>query len=271
ARSVATHVFTLTQNNLWARKQGGSGLALTAQPERRLIFEDRIRNTLAAMHNFGPTAAVGWLSAESIELLRYLPDGIRRLAVVHCDHKMFYDAVCPYGGCLDGIVAVSSHIATRLREFPELANVPVDAIPNGVAVPDQPVAPNFQQPLRIISLGRLGRGQKRVHLFPVICRQLMDRGISFTWTIAGEGEERENLERQMPSCPPAQQVVFAGSVPHAQIPALLQKHDVFLLTSDSEGLPMSLLEAMAHGLVPVVSDLESGIRDVVNAANGLLV
>jgi glycogen synthase len=46
---------------------------------------------------------------------------------------------------------------------------------------------------------------------------------------------------------------------------------VFLLASDAEGLPISLLEAMAHGVVPVVSDLESGIRDVVDAGNGLLV
>src|SRR5206468_103489 len=51
----------------------------------------------------------------------------------------------------------------------------------------------------------------------------------------------------------------------------LKNHDVFLLASDSEGLPMSLLEAMAQGVVPVVSDLESGIRDVVDSSNGLLV
>jgi glycosyltransferase involved in cell wall biosynthesis len=47
--------------------------------------------------------------------------------------------------------------------------------------------------------------------------------------------------------------------------------DVILLPSAYEGLPLSLLEAMAHGVVPVVSDLPSGIREVVNSETGILV
>jgi glycosyltransferase involved in cell wall biosynthesis len=50
---------------------------------------------------------------------------------------------------------------------------------------------------------------------------------------------------------------------------LLANHDVFVLLSDYEGLPLSLLEAMGQGVVPVVSDLESGIREVVTEACGV--
>jgi glycosyltransferase involved in cell wall biosynthesis len=60
-------------------------------------------------------------------------------------------------------------------------------------------------------------------------------------------------------------------VRYAEVPALLKQHDVFLLASDYEGLPLSLLEAMGQGLVPVVSDLKSGIPEVVDASNGCLV
>ena len=62
-----------------------------------------------------------------------------------------------------------------------------------------------------------------------------------------------------------------GAVPYAEVPELLRQHDVFLLASDYEGLPLSLLEAMSHGLVPVVSDLKSGIPEVLDSTNGLLV
>jgi glycosyltransferase involved in cell wall biosynthesis len=110
-----------------------------------------------------------------------------------------------------------------------------------------------------------------VHLFPTILAALTKAGIPFHWTIAGEGDKRVELERAMQTASATQRVVFSGPVPNAQVPALLEKHDIFLLASEAEGLPLSLLEAMGHGLVPVVSDLESGIRDVVDATNGMLV
>jgi len=55
------------------------------------------------------------------------------------------------------------------------------------------------------------------------------------------------------------------------VPRVLSEHNLFLLASDYEGLPLSLLEAMARGLVPVVSDLPSGICEVVDSATGKLV
>ena len=68
-----------------------------------------------------------------------------------------------------------------------------------------------------------------------------------------------------------QLVSFEGQVPYSRIPELMLSSDIFLLPSDYEGLPISLLEAMAHGVVPVVSDLPSGIREVVNSETGILV
>jgi glycosyltransferase involved in cell wall biosynthesis len=79
------------------------------------------------------------------------------------------------------------------------------------------------------------------------------------------------LEANLKAQAPGQTIIFAGSVRYAEVPALLREHDVFLLTSDYEGLPLSLLEAMGQGLVPVVSALKSGIPEVVDNSNGLLV
>src|SRR5262249_24358432 len=44
----------------------------------------------------------------------------------------------------------------------------------------------------------------------------------------------------------------------------LEKHDVFLLTSDFEGMPIALLDAMGRGCVPVVTDIPSGIPELVH-------
>jgi glycosyltransferase involved in cell wall biosynthesis len=65
--------------------------------------------------------------------------------------------------------------------------------------------------------------------------------------------------------------VLTGGVPYRRVPELMADSDVFLLPSDYEGLLLSLLEAMANGAVPVVSDLPSGIRETISPDTGLLV
>ena len=269
-RRVPVIVVSPENENAFASDFKSAGVKVFLQDQRRVIFEDRMTAMLQTLAEFQPTSVVGCLGETSYEVLRYLPAGVRRLAMIQCDHPMFYDAAAPYAGCTDAIVGVSRTITERLERMDVFRKVSKLCLLHGVMVPDRLAARNFHKPMRIISLGRLEIGQKRVHLFPVIYRQLVNTEIPFVWTIVGEGGERGNIERAMSSSP-AQQVVFAGSVSHSEVPTLLENQDAFLLTSDSEGLPLSLLEAMAHGVVPVVSDLESGIRDVVDTSNGLLV
>jgi glycosyltransferase involved in cell wall biosynthesis len=67
-------------------------------------------------------------------------------------------------------------------------------------------------------------------------------------------------------------VRFHGVLAQEQLPGLYLQNDVFILTSDYEGLPLSLLEAMGHGCVPVVTDIPSGIPEVLrDGINGYLV
>ena len=120
-------------------------------------------------------------------------------------------------------------------------------------------------------MGRLVHEQKRVHVFPQILQTLVSSRRPFVWRIAGEGAQLASLRKNLQTNSRQQLVSFEGQVPYSRIPELMLSSDVFLLPSDYEGLPLSLLEAMAHGVVPVVSDLPSGVREVVNAETGFLV
>jgi glycosyltransferase involved in cell wall biosynthesis len=259
------------ENPLASDFQAG-GVKVILQDQRRMIFEDRLQAMLQALAGFRPTAVVACLGPATYEVLRYVPPGIRRMAVIQSDHQMFYDAVMPYAGRMDDVVGVSATITGRLEKMAAFRTVTKHYLPYGVAMP-QPFHPRQPagQPLRILYLGRIINPQKRVRLFPEILADLQKAGIPFQWTIAGDGDERNNLKQLMPSTRADQQVIFPGALPNARVPELLEKNDIFLLASEAEGLPVSLLEAMAHGVVPVVSNLESGIRDVVDAGNGLLV
>jgi hypothetical protein len=270
-RNVPAIVVSPERENAFASDFQAAGVKVVLHDNRRMIFEDRMRAVLETLAAFQPTVVIACLGEISYEVLRYVPAGIRRMGIIQCDHQIFYEAAAPYAACMDDIVGVSRKITDRLEGMNVFHNVSKLCLLHGVGMPPA-VEPRGTsgQPLRILYLGRIMDPQKRVHLFPKILAELRKSGIPFQWTIAGEGDRRVELERTMPSAS-AQQVRFTGAVPNAQVPALMEQHDIFLLASDSEGLPLSLLEAMGHGLVPVVSDLESGIREVVNAGNGLLV
>jgi glycosyltransferase involved in cell wall biosynthesis len=271
-RRVSVLVVSPEKENPFAAGFKAAGVTTILHDQRRMIFEDRIQAMLKVLAEFRPTVVVSCLGATSYEVLRYLPSGIHRMGLVHTDAPMFYDAISPYAGCMDAAVGISSRITRHLGTMEEFRKVAKVCLLHGVNIPLMPMSRGTDdRPLRILYFGRIMNPQKRVHLFPIILADLRQSGIPFQWSIVGEGNQRGELERRMMSDDPRQQIIFSGVVPNARVPALLEQHDIFLLASDAEGLPISLLEAMAHGVVPVVSDLESGIRDVVDAANGLLV
>jgi len=241
--------------------------------QRRMIFEDRLQIILQNLARFQPTVVISTLGPVSYEVLRYLPSGVFRIGMGQSHDPIVYKLMPHYAPWVDLTAMVSQTMKEKVASMPEFARVPGVCLPYGVPMCPEAELPvrDFTRPLRILYLGRLAQEQKRVRLFPEILRQVSENGMPFLWTIAGEGEERGFLEMNMKTGSPDQTVSFAGSVSYAEVPAMLKQHDVYLLASDYEGLPLSLLEAMGHGLVPVVSDLESGIRDVVNKTAGLLV
>ena len=65
-------------------------------------------------------------------------------------------------------------------------------------------------------------------------------------------------------------VSFTGKVPNDALPEILSRHDVYLSASLWDGTSLSLLEAMATGLFPVVSDIKANSAWLNHKADGLL-
>jgi len=85
--------------------------------------------------------------------------------------------------------------------------------------------------------------------------------------LAGDGELWNALHDETERLGIASDVVFLGN--RTDIPDILAKSDVFVLTSKSECCPMTVLEAMATGL-PIISTDVGGVREIINS-NGILV
>jgi len=89
--------------------------------------------------------------------------------------------------------------------------------------------------------------------------------------LIGDGPLQGDLERDARELGMEDRVRFVGRVTTDELPRVLGASDLCVLTSDSEGLPTSLLEAMACGL-PVVAASVGGIPElVINGETGLLV
>lgn len=121
--------------------------------------------------------------------------------------------------------------------------------------------------VRVAYVGRL-RQVKGVTVLLDAWHQLAP-GAAARLVIAGEGELRPELEAQLDRLALRGAVELAGAI--SDVPALLRDTDVYVQPSFAEGMPNSVLEAMAAGL-PVVATRVSGNEDLIaDGENGLLV
>jgi len=117
----------------------------------------------------------------------------------------------------------------------------------------------------VVAVGRLQRPKDPVTL----ARALGRLRASFSAVIVGEGPERQRLEAEIRRLGLERAVVLAGD--RSDVADLLARADIFVLSSTSEGMPLSILEAMAAEL-PVVASAVGGVPEAVEDGDtGLLV
>lgn len=96
------------------------------------------------------------------------------------------------------------------------------------------------------------------------------RGLRFTMTFAGDGSLRPAVEALVRRRGLAGMVSLLGAVGHDAVPGLLRRHDVYLSSSRADGTSLSLLEAMATGLFPIVSRIPANAAWLEDGAGGFL-
>ena len=120
-------------------------------------------------------------------------------------------------------------------------------------------------PVEIISVGRLAEPKDFSTLIAAMAR--LAPGTA-KLRVLGDGPLRQALESQIAELGVAGIVELAGEVPDVR--PYLAESDVFVLSSRSEGMPLSVLEAMAAEL-PVVASAVGGLNEVVvDGETGLL-
>jgi glycosyltransferase involved in cell wall biosynthesis len=162
-------------------------------------------------------------------------------------------------------VATSQEIEADLARW-GVSRERVHAIPNGVEIPMDLDPPTPNDVVHFLSMGRLDT-EKAVDL-TIHAFAALPADPPALLTILGDGPCRQALEALSRRLDQDRRILFPGAV--SDVTPYLRGADVYVSTSVSEGMSNALLEAMSHGVIPVVSQV-SGVADVVEEdVSGLL-
>ncbi len=107
---------------------------------------------------------------------------------------------------------------------------------------------------RFLFLGRVFAAKGLFELIDAVST-LVSEHRDITLTIAGAGPDEQALRQRSSELGIEASVTFAGRVEYEELKDLFAAHDCLVLPSYSEGMPLSVLEAAAHRLVLVVTDV----------------
>lgn len=100
---------------------------------------------------------------------------------------------------------------------------------------------------------------------------LKKQGVSFHYTIVGEGIEKEKLTFAVHQLGLQDNVTFVGKIPHQEVKKYYEMNDFYIQYSVQEGFCNAVLEAQAMGLLCIVSDADGLAENVLHNQTGWVV
>ena len=236
---------------------------LHATRPKNSIKNKRLVEFLTAM---APAVVLPNFDYRSSMIASHLPASVQTMGILHSDDSDHYTHGYRMGHSWERIVSVSDTIERKLVSLnPAFANKS-STINYGVDAPEDLVNHVNQidtiKELRVVYSGRLVQQQKRILDFADLLQALKDRDVPFQFTMIGDGQEADELRKLAAPFVDSGQLRMLGRLqPHEVYKELLNHHAICLM-SDYEGLPLSLLEGLACGCIPVMTQIESGVSEI---------
>ena len=217
-----------------------------------------IRKKLANQSNLFSGSVAVCHNMWGLQFLAELMPAKRRIGILHSDWTTLRPFLQTQKGLLDGVLCVSNKLVEIVNEsLPELTkdnriqliHYPIDEAPS---IPNR--MPLVKRPVVIGWIGRLQEEQKRVKRLPSLVKAFEDAQIDYRFELLGDGPMKGWLEQQLP----ANRTVFHGRKSGDDYYSTLSKWDFITSVSDYEGLPISMLEALSAGVLPLYPTIGSG-------------
>jgi glycosyltransferase involved in cell wall biosynthesis len=207
-----------------------------------------------------------------------LTDRVGVVAWAQADDGDYYEQAYRLGRYCNAVVCVSERIKDGVSAMNPVIGERAHVIHNS-SVRERDIAkrrPPKGTVMRLAYSGRLVEYQKRVLDFLDLTEALDRTGVPYELSLIGTFSPRDKAEdvfrRAAKEHLEDGRIKLRGRMTRPAILEELTSHDFFMLLSDFEGLPLSLVEAMARGCVPVVAESPSGIPELIDdGVNGLIV
>ena len=195
----------------------------------------------------------------------------RRIFLLHGYGPAFEQQVSELHPFADGILCVSRPLEELIRKLvPGMQRERIDYIAYPIFPPSRQTtqAPVEGRPLVIGYCGRIIIEQKRVDRAPGFLEALERSGLDYRVEFLGDGPEMPRLEDIARG---NQRVVLHGRKSGEEYWNIMKHWDALISFSDYEGTPISMLEAMSQGVVPVMPWMGSGADEYAGQLHASLV
>jgi glycosyltransferase involved in cell wall biosynthesis len=197
---------------------------------------------------------------------------VRCIGICHADSEVeYYAPLRWYEPLIAKFIGVSPECTRKLEYHLPKRVEDITTLVYGISVPAALKRSYQVNPVRLVYGGRVVQQQKRVFDFVSLVENLLELQVDFVLDIVGAGPDLAALKEMMSGVAQPGRIHFFDRQPPEVMPNIWLNHDIFVQVSEFEGTSVSMLEAMAQGTVPVVTETESGAASVItHGENGFL-
>lgn len=177
------------------------------------------------------------------------------------------------------VVTCTEYNRSHLEKIRDTGSTPIYRIYHGIELDCFNRSRHFRQPkppYRLLTVARLTRKKGIVTVIDALSI-LKKTGVDFTYTLIGDGEDRDLLLKRIAESEISDRISWLGTQPHEVVLEHYRRSDLFLIgcevaaNGDRDGIPNVLVESLAMG-VPVVATALSAIPELIqDGSTGLLV
>lgn len=189
---------------------------------------------------------------------------------LHGDYEYYYDTALKNEKAISVFIAPTLNIYNTLLKLMPYRKSEIQHIPYPVQLHSLRSL-CFDKINCAFYVANLSDGNKNFKALPLIDKLLVEQGVYVNWNVAGGGitdlEFINSWEKFDPN-----RIKYYGYLEPKALSEFLQSSNIFILPSKAEGMPISLIESMKIGLVPIVNQWNNSVFEYINdGQNGFVI